>query len=1515
MKTLATVLSCVLVLAMVSVTAFGQTDEIPCVKGSLLPAPPAVAINDPLTRDVLSFDFDAARAGVQLSGGWVLAGTPRQSGQVAAVGLPGGYADLQQAELTLEGASLPALSDSVAGVRMRFAEWFEIESGFDNGRILLSADDGGTWTEVDRRSGVSDWRTATLDLSPFAGQTVRIRFELRSDSSLTFGGWQVDDVHIVQVERTALNVTLISLSSQNFPFVYLNVNAARGGTALTELTAGNFQVTENGVVQTDYFDVTPPAEGGGVRLVDIVFCVDNSGSMGDDQANIRNNMINFVNSLVTAGANFGLGLLRFGQNSNGGWPLVQDGGALTNDVNYFKNTVWARNTVDGGMEPGWDALYSAASNYSYRPGAQRILVLVTDEDQTYSSNSYTRTQAAVISLLQSQTATAFCVIDQTWGSSVANYCPIATATNGACFQISQPWNQILDYISTLATATYVVTYRSSQPTNDGVLRHVVTTVTDGGDAGSCSGDYTPGSAPRITRSAETVALEDDNWVEGTSFLIEADISDVAPPFVTGATLYFRSGPLPLLLPYASIPMTYVAGDRWRGTIAGANVHAYGVQYYISATDGQTTATDPSVLPTLLGYSIAILPNERPELNHTPLSEYRFGEALDISCEANDITDELQSVVLYYRKIPQLSYNSLIMSGDGTYTATIPVAVAGESGLEYYIKATDNYGVFSTSGDADHPHKIWPFWEARNQRGETFDLAEDGWQFANSESHLWTTDWNTGDPADERICCSRFLICWDWGRVFPTWQMYRNAFGQSQVEEYVAATSTWKRRQLAEETWNNINSCWAGSCYGMATEALLIYTGHLVAPGGGTTYQATDVQSRDQINQYFIYQFGGMQRQQMTSVRNNTVNQTLAAIRTALQRNTNSQFTLSVRKRRPNETGDDGGHAINIRRLERTDDKHYRLHVYDNNSPNSDGELTFNTTGDGSWSYPGLSGWHGRIFLRPVELALVRPQWVYIPASAVFAEREVASFDMYFSGATDIIIRNPAGQAVSFVDSSISEEIAEAYALLPETGSVTRPIGFSLPEDTYEIEHENVQDSVMRIMLSTGNRHFVAVHTGALPSQVDRYVFDALGNVLTVDNRDGMAKAFNLTLLEMAEASEERMLKVNNWVVEPANHVMIGFESGSYVLDNLGGPQICDLMAHRLGNGSYVEFSKPGLHVPANATLHFRPDWSGTLAMLPVLIDSSRDGTVDDTLWVRNDVGIDMCNADTTVEYAARGLMPPTVVSRYETGKGLVLNWTKAPGMEFYRVYRGAWADSLEAVAFTRDTTWADTTVLLRDDKVRFYEVRAFRTETRSADPTGETGYWPMEEGTGDTTEDVSGSGRGAQLHGTDWISYEHDGYSCNALRFGNQQWASVPNADAFYGGTWQLDLELRLESLPTSSPYTLVSNARYAPVNGGFTLRVEPGGYLRAQVCYDNAWQSLQAVAPLPVGQWARVSLIINGDESMLVVDDVIVAMGEIEYNPANNAMPLSIGTSTLPNGLHQYFLHGDIAWLRWRSL
>ncbi len=87
------------------------------------------------------------------------------------------------------------------GVFLRYRRWLSVEDGFfDEARIL--ADDAVVWTNhaTDRDNGGEhhqDDRWAAhavpLDLAPDA-RSVTLRWELRSDQGLTFGGWTLDDV-------------------------------------------------------------------------------------------------------------------------------------------------------------------------------------------------------------------------------------------------------------------------------------------------------------------------------------------------------------------------------------------------------------------------------------------------------------------------------------------------------------------------------------------------------------------------------------------------------------------------------------------------------------------------------------------------------------------------------------------------------------------------------------------------------------------------------------------------------------------------------------------------------------------------------------------------------------------------------------------------------------------------------------------------------------------------------------------------------------------------------------------------------------------------------------------------------------------------------------------------------------------------------------------------------------------------------------------------------------------------
>ncbi len=96
-----------------------------------------------------------------------------------------------------------------------------------------------------------------------------------------------------------------------------------------------------------------PSQGTGSRLVDIAFLMDNSGSMDPYQQAVRNNVTSFINNLGTYGVDCALGLCRYGSGNNKGYPLLEDTGIITTNLNNISDDVRLRNEVSGGKEPGY----------------------------------------------------------------------------------------------------------------------------------------------------------------------------------------------------------------------------------------------------------------------------------------------------------------------------------------------------------------------------------------------------------------------------------------------------------------------------------------------------------------------------------------------------------------------------------------------------------------------------------------------------------------------------------------------------------------------------------------------------------------------------------------------------------------------------------------------------------------------------------------------------------------------------------------------------------------------------------------------------------------------------------------------------------------------------------------------------------------------------------------------------------------------------------------------------------
>ena len=112
---------------------------------------------------------------------------------------------------------------------LQFWNWQQMEERstggcWDGGLVEISTDGGGTWTHLpdalmltdpydgpvsslgnldgwcdDLSASSTVWKRAIVDLDAYAGQTVRFRFRLGTDSGTGREGWYIDDVSVVEL--------------------------------------------------------------------------------------------------------------------------------------------------------------------------------------------------------------------------------------------------------------------------------------------------------------------------------------------------------------------------------------------------------------------------------------------------------------------------------------------------------------------------------------------------------------------------------------------------------------------------------------------------------------------------------------------------------------------------------------------------------------------------------------------------------------------------------------------------------------------------------------------------------------------------------------------------------------------------------------------------------------------------------------------------------------------------------------------------------------------------------------------------------------------------------------------------------------------------------------------------------------------------------------------------------------------------------------------------------------------
>lgn len=210
---------------------------------------------------------------------------------------------------------------------------------------------------------------------------------------------------------------------------------------------------------------------------DVIIIVDESGSMGTVQANLRNNIGLFASILSGGGlVDAQYGLVGYGSNTIVPRMLTD----LTNPTAFA--TAAQGLLVNGAFEPAFiasafalNALDNQSSLFSFRPDAIKNIIIFTDEPS--NGDTLARgavggalvTQSVVDSLLKSNNALYNAVLSGT--STINSIGPLATGNGGQVFNLTSfnttNQQQIETFVTAFATAKLreTIDFCTANPTN------------------------------------------------------------------------------------------------------------------------------------------------------------------------------------------------------------------------------------------------------------------------------------------------------------------------------------------------------------------------------------------------------------------------------------------------------------------------------------------------------------------------------------------------------------------------------------------------------------------------------------------------------------------------------------------------------------------------------------------------------------------------------------------------------------------------------------------------------------------------------------------------------------------------------------------------------------------------------------------------------------------------------------------------------------------------------------------
>jgi hypothetical protein len=339
-------------------------------------------------------------------------------------------------------------------------------SSITNARLELSGDgfveDWNSPDTIDISSGSTVFSSASLEIpETYKNKLITLELSLVDDSDTVDQVTRTLFVPAAPFSDSGLVVTTDTIILSNFPFVDIIFKAQveETGQYLKELRPENVFFYED-QQQVEDFTLEKDTTGG-VNQADIIFVLDVTGSMSDEIQGVKDNIVEFADSLSYQGIDFQLGMVTF-------LDWIENIYDFTSDVQLFQQYVNAQHAHGGGDHPenSLEALMEACQ-FDFRLSANRIFIWITDA--TYhinNSNTQLEPQDVVNEMLMHSVVPHG--IGQTY-YQLDWFNPILFPTAGDFYDINGNFRDILLQISRLSsTGYYRLSYLSNASPGDTV---------------------------------------------------------------------------------------------------------------------------------------------------------------------------------------------------------------------------------------------------------------------------------------------------------------------------------------------------------------------------------------------------------------------------------------------------------------------------------------------------------------------------------------------------------------------------------------------------------------------------------------------------------------------------------------------------------------------------------------------------------------------------------------------------------------------------------------------------------------------------------------------------------------------------------------------------------------------------------------------------------------------------------------------------------------------------------------